>query len=179
MRIPSSRWRTIQWLLLILTVGLIWSQSMLGQKASSSESGFVTQLLFPLLEKLLPTGADLEHFVRKAGHFTEFFLLGLQLCLIFLKYWHRIPLKPSDVTPDRAGLYTSYPAFTFRAFWPTVGLTLGCSAACSWLIAFLDETIPIFSGRGPMIQDVWLDLSGAVCGALLILLICFLRRKDR
>ena len=72
MRIPSSRWRTIQWLLLILTVGLIWSQSMLGQKASSSESGFVTQLLFPLLEKLLPTGADLEHFVRKAGHKVYF-----------------------------------------------------------------------------------------------------------
>lgn len=168
-----------QYLLLGLTILLIFFQSSLPPQISSSESGFVTRVLYPILIRILGPKVNLEYFVRKAGHFTEFFVLGLQLCLVFLKYWHRIPLKPSDVAPDRPGLYTSYPAFTFRAFWPTVGLTLSCSAACSWLIAFLDETIQIFSGRGPMIQDVWLDLSGAVCGALLILLICFLRRKDR
>ncbi|MBQ7058119.1 MAG: VanZ family protein [Firmicutes bacterium] len=179
MRIPSSRWRTIQWLLLILTVALIWSQSMLGQKVSSSESGFVTQLLYPLLEKLLPTDTDLEHFVRKAGHFTEFFLLGFQLCLIWLRVWRYIPQQPSDAGPDRPGLVTCYPAFVPRAVWPTVGLTLACSSGTSWLVAFLDETIQIFSGRGPMIQDVWLDLSGALCAILLVLLIYGLRQKSQ
>ena len=35
--------------------------------------------------------------------------------------------------------------------------------------ALMDETIQIFSGRGPMIQDVWLDFSGVTAGALLML----------
>ncbi|MBR0082287.1 MAG: VanZ family protein [Clostridia bacterium] len=33
--------------------------------------------------------------------------------------------------------------------------------------AFLDETIQIFSGRGPMISDVWIDLLGAAIGFVL------------
>lgn len=32
------------------------------------------------------------------------------------------------------------------------------------IIAFLDETVQIFSGRGPMIADVWIDLVGASFG---------------
>ena len=34
----------------------------------------------------------------------------------------------------------------------------------AFLAAFIDETIQIFSGRGPMIADVWLDMFGAVTG---------------
>ncbi len=52
------------------------------------------------------------------------------------------------------------------------------AALIAFLVAFLDETIQIFSGRGPMIKDVWLDLSGAVCGAGIICLISFLRRRQ-
>lgn len=32
--------------------------------------------------------------------------------------------------------------------------------------ALTDETIQIFTGRGPQIQDVWLDFAGAVAGIL-------------
>ena len=39
----------------------------------------------------------------------------------------------------------------------------------SLFTALMDETIQIFSGRGPMIQDVWLDFSGVTAGALLML----------
>lgn len=35
--------------------------------------------------------------------------------------------------------------------------------------ALMDETVQIFSGRGPMIQDVWLDFSGVTVGALVML----------
>jgi VanZ family protein len=44
------------------------------------------------------------------------------------------------------------------------------------LTGFLDETIQIFSGRGPAIADVWLDFAGA---ALAILLLAILRRLLR
>ncbi|MBO4887502.1 MAG: VanZ family protein [Firmicutes bacterium] len=168
-----------QYLLLGLTVLLIFTQSAMSPRISSSESGFVTRILYPILLRILGPEADLEHFVRKAGHFTEFFLLGLQLCLIWLRIWRYIPQRPSDAGPDRPGLLTSYPAFIPRAVCPTFGLTFACSSGVSWLIAFLDETVQIFSGRGPMIQDVWLDLAGALCAILLVLLVYALRQKSR
>ncbi len=45
--------------------------------------------------------------------------------------------------------------------------------------AFLDESIQIFSGRGPQISDVWLDFSGVLIGILFALLLksIFFRSK--
>lgn len=47
--------------------------------------------------------------------------------------------------------------------------------------ALLDETVQIFSKRGPSISDVWLDFSGFLCASALVygiaLLISFIRRK--
>ena len=46
------------------------------------------------------------------------------------------------------------------------------------IVAFLDETIQIFSGRGPMVSDIWIDLAGGVFGSLIIdSLLCLLKRK--
>ncbi len=49
------------------------------------------------------------------------------------------------------------------------------------LIALCDETIQLFSQRGSQVQDVWLDIAGAVCGLAFILLLRqiyrLLRRK--
>ena len=42
-------------------------------------------------------------------------------------------------------------------------LNLGC------LVAFMDETIQIFSGRTARITDAWLDLSGVLAGALFVI----------
>lgn len=39
------------------------------------------------------------------------------------------------------------------------------------LIALCDETVQIFSKRGSQVQDVWLDIAGAVCGLALLLLL--------
>ncbi len=125
--------------LIILTLALIWGHSLLGREASSEESGFVMELLEPVLEMVVGEGNVTEFLVRKLAHFTEFFVLGLELLTFFA---YRKPLFPQ--------------AFLFA-------LTHGFFAA------FLDETIQIFSGRGPMIQDVWLDVSGFAVGSLLIL----------
>ena len=51
----------------------------------------------------------------------------------------------------------------------------------SLLTGFIDETIQIFSGRGPAISDVWLDFSGAAAAILLLALArrLLLRRSAR
>lgn len=35
-------------------------------------------------------------------------------------------------------------------------------------VPFIDETIQIFSNRGPMISDMWIDLAGFSCGTLIV-----------
>jgi VanZ family protein len=125
--------------LILLTLALIWGHSLLGREASSEESGFVMELLEPVLEMVVGEGNVTEFLVRKLAHFTEFFVLGLEVLTFFA---YRKPLFP-------------------QAF--LLALTHGFFAA------FLDETIQIFSGRGPMIQDVWLDVSGFAVGASLML----------
>ena len=50
-----------------------------------------------------------------------------------------------------------------RGKWAKRALT---TLLVAFAVAFLDETIQIFTGRGPMIQDVWIDLSGAALGSL-------------
>ena len=97
------------------------------------------ELLEPVLEMVVGEGNVTEFLVRKLAHFTEFFVLGLELLTFFA---YRKPLFP-------------------QAF--LLALTHGFFAA------FLDETIQIFSGRGPMIQDVWLDVCGFAVGASLML----------
>ncbi len=50
------------------------------------------------------------------------------------------------------------------------------SAINCLIVAFIDETIQIFSDRGPMVTDIWIDLLGGITGALImdliLLLIC-------
>ena len=45
--------------------------------------------------------------------------------------------------------------------------------------ALADETIQIFSGRGPMIQDVWLDFSGVTAGSLITLTVMMIKTNRK
>ncbi len=45
--------------------------------------------------------------------------------------------------------------------------------------AFADESIQMFSGRGPAILDVWIDMAGVVIGSCLALLISLMRRRRK
>ena len=145
-----TRLQKLQAALLILTVLLIFTQSLMPPHVSSSESSFITRLLYPVLARILPSGMDMEHFVRKAGHFSEYFLLGLQLGFFRL----------SSPKPG---------AFRLQGFL--------CRGGMVWMMAFLDETLQIFSGRGPMIQDVWLDLAGGLTGLMAAALLRLLFEK--
>ena len=48
-----------------------------------------------------------------------------------------------------------------------------------FIIAFLDESIQLFSGRGSQIRDVWIDLIGVGIGLAVGFLIIFIFRKHR
>ena len=102
-----------------------------------------------LLLKLFGEGQITEFFVRKLAHFTEYAAFGGVL-LLFM-----------TCLPIRNGWRCLY------------------GAMASMMIALVDETIQIFSGRGPMIQDVWLDFGGAVFGGGVAFLIWRASKKKK
>ena len=51
--------------------------------------------------------------------------------------------------------------------------------AAGVLVAIIDETIQIFSGRGPAVKDVLIDTVGCLIGFLIIMLIKQLRKRKR
>ncbi len=142
-------------ILIIVTVLFIWSNSLRGQDNSSLQSGRVRAFCQQVLDTIGIPLTLTDHFVRKAAHFLEFFLLGTELTVYMLQ---RHPLNRRDVTD-------------------TLMLLFGT--------AFLDETLQIFSARGPAISDVWLDLCGGVVAVLLtfalydLIVACRRRGKSR
>ena len=64
-------------LLLLVTLGVIWGNSLLGKEESASLSGGITAWLNSIG---IPVT---DHFVRKTAHFCEFGLLGGELMLLF------------------------------------------------------------------------------------------------
>ena len=62
---------------LIVTLCLIWGNSLLGKEDSAALSGGITAWLRSIG---LPVS---DHFVRKSAHFCEFGLLGCELTLLF------------------------------------------------------------------------------------------------
>ena len=137
---------TILSICIAATLAFIWIHSCMGQEESSQESGFIYDLLCPFFELFVGKGNVTEHFIRKLAHFTEFFGLGLELKLLM-----KLVL-----------LDTPYILRMINAW------TLGT------MCALIDETIQIFSGRGPAIADVWLDSAGCLTGVLLMSLTIFI-----
>ena len=140
---------TILSICIAATLAFIWIHSCMGQEESSQESGFIYDLLCPFFELFVGKGNVTEHFIRKLAHFTEFFGLGLELKLLM-----KLVL-----------LDTPYILRMINAW------TLGT------MCALIDETIQIFSGRGPAIADVWLDSAGCLTGVLLMSLIIIIVNK--
>ena len=71
-----------------------------------------------------------EEYIRKIAHFTEYGLLGIELA-VYLLLLHRR-------RPSLFGLAMTVPFF----------------------VGFIDESIQSLSGRGPLIEDVWIDIGG-------------------
>ena len=133
--------RTICYAMLALLLLLIWGNSLQPAEASSAVSTGVLSRLQPLWLQLTGTNFPLSHqLLRKLGHFSEFFLLGLVSTLTAITFRKKI-LSMMPIT-----LY--------------VGLA----------VAVIDETIQYFSpGRSPEVRDILIDYSGFCCGLLVAL----------
>lgn len=127
----------------------------MSRETSASESGRVTELLTPLLELFVGKGnVTDDHVVRKLAHLCEYSLLGMELLLFFSP-----PGKAG-----RAGFLRS----ALRA------------EAHVLFIALIDETLQLFSDRGSLVSDIWLDGFGGIAGILFaVLLLLFLPRFQR
>lgn len=118
----------------ILWTGFIFFNSFMNGTASTKESNFVLEIVY----KILGEGSISPALLRKAAHFTEYFILGTLLLKTVWEYKHMI-FKVITV-PLFFGLFT---------------------AVC-------DETIQLFSeGRSGQVSDILIDFSGVVAGIII------------
>lgn len=115
---------------MITTVLSFFIQSALPPEASSAESDAVSDAIEPIIPSDTEIGEVVHSNIRKIGHFVEFGLLGIETALFFFFYTKKRTKE------------------------------LLCCLFSALFIALIDETVQIFSGRGPEISDVWLDFSG-------------------
>ena len=131
-------------LLSLLTVGFIFSNSLAPREVSNDRSTEIVDEIKPIVDPQdkIPH-STFNHYVRKSAHFLEFAALGF--CLMGL----------TDAIGRKRRI-------------PCVPMAL----LATLLIASTDETLQFFAvERGPGVKDVLIDLFGAVCGLLLMLLI--------
>ncbi len=94
-----------------------------------------------------PSADEGHHLLRKAAHFTEYAILGALSGLLF-----------DSLSLDDMKKYVS-------------------AALIGFSVPLIDETIQIFSGRGPAIADIWIDIAGFALGAAVSFLVIFKRQK--
>lgn len=140
---------------IVLTLAFIWGNSLIDKEHSARESGFVMNLLTPILELVVGKGNVTEHLVRKLAHFCEFALLGAEL-----EWFFCIRCSKTDSETLTRGAFL-------------LAVTHGMFSAVA------DETIQIFSGRGSQLKDVLLDSSGALFGALFALIVLTVVLKNK
>lgn len=137
-------------LITIVYVLFIFHNSMFSGPQSSSQSLFVMSLLNHVLTFFQIPGAFSEYFVRKSGHFAEFFVLGLLLTATvrIYRYYKR--------------------EFLFAILFFLL------------LVAVCDEFIQVFIPlRGSSVTDVLLDFGSGVISMLLYFFVSWLRNRNR
>lgn len=146
--------------LVLLTVAFIFYNSAQPVASSDEASENVAEQIvsvLPSVQSATQTTRSMRAFVqqvRKAAHAVEFFALGAELSVLFYLLQKRLHIQ---------------------TLWNTISTVLA--------IAVADESIQILSGRGPKVQDVLLDLCGALAATLLCWLlfgvICAVRRRKK
>lgn len=141
----------------LLTVAFIFYNSAQPVPDSIEASANVAEQIAAVVpvQDTAENGTNFVQLVRKAAHAVEFFALGAELSVLF---------------------YLLHKRLHIQTLWNTISAALG--------IAVADEAIQILSGRGPRVQDVLLDLCGALaatalCWMLFGVLYAVRRRKDK
>ena len=150
--------------IILFTLAFIWGHSMVPRSASADESGYFLKILYPVLSVILGTGGVTNHLIRKIAHFTEYFILGTELRLYQNVRTSGAEVPFGTTPPAKRGSF-------MKGIHRLLHGRMLTSVRFAFYIAFIDETIQIFSGRGPQIADVWLDVLGAFCGAGIVSLL--------
>jgi VanZ family protein len=125
-------------ILILLTLAFIWGNSFATIEESEQQSEKVLDDVKPALETVVGSGNVTEHLIRKLAHFVEYLVLGVMLALLFALLGRH---RLQDI--------------------------VNC-AFIGLLAALIDETIQLFTDRGPQVQDVWLDFIGYCAGVLVM-----------
>lgn len=131
--------KTISFIIIVLIIAFIWSNSYQAKADSVQLSMFFTTNIQSLLIKFNfhPNLKIMDTYVRKLAHLTEFMALG-------------------------AIIY-----YTFKQVFKTQ--VVKKSILLAFCIASLDEVIQIYTpGRTATIADVLLDTTGSIIGLLII-----------
>lgn len=149
----SLRFKIAVFLITAAIIAFAFIHSSMPSEQSAEESENVLGFLQYILGFFgLENGLN-DHIVRKAAHFIEYTALGVMLT--FCAYSFNT-IKPYKFSPHIAG----------------AGL----------LTAVIDETIQLnVLGRAGMIMDVWLDFSGILTGAALMMFvfIIYIRIREK
>ncbi|MDY0404609.1 VanZ family protein [Virgibacillus sp. 179-BFC.A HS] len=142
----------IAWAPVVIWMGVIFYLSHQSGSESNGLSSGIAATVAAICEKIIPnfslTAEDLRFWVRKAAHFSAYFLLGVLTCNA---------LRNS------------------RVFGLTGA---GCAWAISILYAATDEFHQLFiPGRSGEIRDVLIDSTGALVGILLLTVIIKMYRS--
>ena len=142
-------------LLFVLIIGttlIIWGNSAVPPQLSAALSGGLTTWLKQTFHWSLT-----EHLIRKAGHFCEYALLGIEYVILFRKCQRQ----------------------TWRQRTGSGQKIFNC-ASLGLTTAVIDESIQIFSGRGPMVADILLDFCGFGTGFIIteLVLLVIWRNKS-
>ena len=141
--------RMLYWVVVLAFTGLIFYNSSLPAPVSDESSYFFVNLFAGInafLDKPVPL-PEMNHYVRKTAHFTEYFVQALLLCNAF----------QTDRT-DRKNYHA-------------------CILLLSLMTAVFDEYIQLFSpGRSGQVTDIILDFSGGFTGWLVFQLWKWIKR---
>ena len=147
---------TVLVLLPLFCTGFIFSNSLKNVEQSRKDSSVIVEIVEDVANKVIKQDAkklNWDHIVRKSAHFIEFFVLGVLTVLLFLQ--------------------------TGMKRW----MTVICALSYAVLVASADEFIQSFSDRSACVTDVMIDMSGALSGICLILMLNYLiecyRRKTK
>ncbi len=110
---------------------------------SKEASGAISHFVADILGGDAGSSDEGHHLIRKLAHFSEYAALGVISALFF-----------DSLLEDRQK----------KCF---------VSAIVGILTPLVDETIQIFSGRGPAISDIWIDVLGYSIGALAVFFVIF------
>ena len=133
--------------LIVFNLIFIFTQSSLSSEVAGEEAGAVTDIVVEILPDDSPAEEYAENNMDKIAHFTEYASLGCFVSLFICFFGLRL-----EILAPFSLLFAE-------------------------LMAFIDETIQIFSGRNPDIKDMWSDILGFLTLSIITYLAFFLAKR--